>query len=571
MSTNKRRAFVWPVRFLLSAAILVLLRGMPGGGVAREHSIDPRGGATFAGASPVDSAQRARKKSSAKKPPPKKPVVRQKTQRNAARAKSPEPRTLAELQKKIRSILLSKEFESARWGAKVLALDSGKSVFDLDAGKLFLPASNQKLYTTAAALDRFGPDFRMRTSVYAPRDAAEDSAESAANASVVRALILYGRGDPNLSNRAGSDRLIETFDSLATQIYQRGIREVSGDIVADETYFRSYHLGYGWAWNDLQWHYGAEISPLSVDDNTIEMRISPGAAIGEPCALSISPAAASVKIVNRTQTVERNAKPLGIHRGLESNVFEVWGEMGIADAPAVRELALHQPALLAADLLRDALVRKGIRVRGTTRVVESSDRDGAKLDLSGLAEAASLDSAPLGEEIKIVNKESQNLHAEILLRVLGTEHGPADQPSDVAGIALVGEFLKKAGVDPADLSIQDGSGLSRLDLVTPGATARLLAFMARHKYARVFEDSLPVAAQDGTLHRRMSGSAAAGNLRAKTGTLRYAHSLGGYVSTARGDRLAFCFVISNFIGDPAAATKAMDAAAALLAAYRGRL
>lgn len=567
MSMTPHRRFARCARSLPGVVVLFALCGVTSGVHSFGVSGGPVAGDVSAEAPFSTSDQRAQKQASSKRPTRKSEAHRSRTRQPLASAKPSEPRTLAELQRRIRALLLTKPFQSARWGAKILALDTGKTIFDLDADKLSLPASNLKLYTTAAVLDRFGPDFRMRTSVYAP----QSPSQASANSSVVRELILYGRGDPNFSDRAGAEHLNEAFDALASQIYQRGIREVSGDIVADETYFRSFRLGFGWEWNDLQWHYGAEISTLSVDDNQLEMRVSPGTKAGDPCVISMVPATDLVKIVNRTKTVERNPATFGINRGLENNVFEVWGEMGIADSPLVRALSLHRPALLAANLLRDALVRRGVSVLGSTRVVESSDRNEAKLDLSRLAEVASLESVPLGEEIKIVNKESQNLHAEILLRVLGTEHGPADKASDAAGIDLVGQFLKKAGVDPAELSIQDGSGLSRMNLVTPGATARLLAYMARHKYDQVFEDSLPIAAHDGTLHRRMSNSAAAGNLHAKTGTLRYVHSLAGYVNTARGDKLAFSFVIGNFTGEPADATKAMDAVAALLAGYRGRL
>ena len=480
------------------------------------------------------------------------------------------PRTLEELRARIGEIVSRPEFASSRIAVKVASLDTGRVLFEQDARKWMQPASNMKLYTVAAALDRLTPDYRFVTSVYAP-------ARPDASGTLRGDLVVYGRGDPSYATRFGPEGDTDYFraiDELAANIQAAGVRRVEGDIVGDESYFKGGAVPAGWEWDDLQWYYGAEVSALTVNDNSVDLSVKPGASVGAPARITIGPSLPLVTVIDHTTTAERGtSRELSVTRPLGLNTIEVRGRLPIDDRGFTASLAVSRPALFFTSMLRSALERRGVVFTGQTRTVDAQGRaDGQPLQVSSLVEIATRKSPPLSVIAAHLQKPSQNLYAELLLRTLGKLNPTADPKlsSEAAGVQVVRNFLTQAGIDPSGLVMLDGSGLSRADLVTADTTLQLLTYMNRHRFSVAFRDALPVAGVDGTLRTRMRGTPAQGNVRAKTGTLGTATSLSGYVLSAGGERLVFSLMINNPPRDTNPRTNFTDAVAVLLASFAGR-
>ncbi len=451
--------------------------------------------------------------------------------------------------------------QGARIGIRIEDAETGAVLADVSGDKRFLPASNMKLLTTAAALDVLGPDFRVRTSVYVPAPDAKGV--------VAGDLTLVGRGDPTLSARFNpdpQDLRLTPLERLADQVVAAGVREITGDIVGDESYFRAAPLGDGWGWDDLQWYYGAEVSALSVADNHVTLTVKPTRA-GEPVEVTFTPATSYVTLRNGAITAaSKDTDTFGLHRGLADNDIELYGQL---PPNGRRELgvAIHDPARFAAHLFREMLIQRGITVRGKTRRADANLRQRQPLALEQLKEIAFIESSPLSVWVRTTNKVSSNLFAELLLRHLGKARGPADKDADAAGCEVIADFMQRIGVPAAELKIRDGSGLSRLDNVTPVALTTLLRSMRKHPAWEIFYDSLPIAGTDGTLRNRMKETRAANNLRAKTGTLDDVSALAGYVVAADGRVLVFSFVANYLNTARTAGVTAGDDLGKMLAAY----
>ncbi|HKQ91989.1 MAG TPA: D-alanyl-D-alanine carboxypeptidase/D-alanyl-D-alanine-endopeptidase [Blastocatellia bacterium] len=492
------------------------------------------------------------------------------------------PATLAELQSRIAALLDQPKFASARWGARIITTEGGV-VFERDVDKVFTPASNMKLYTSAAALDAFGPDFKIKTSVYATRSVGK-------NGVLKGDLILYGRGDPNISPRFDTDDperynelkpadTVTGIELLADQIRAAGIKTVTGNLIGDDSFFAGDLLGPGWEWEDAQFYYGAEVSALTVNDNSVRFTVTPAARAGNPPSIKIQPQTGYLKIVNNAVTVADGQPRIGVHRPLDSNTVEFFGSLPRSVVEFKVNIAVHDPARFAAELLKEALARRGVRVRGRVERYDAVARVANPFDESNLLEIAGVESQPLAEMLKVINKQSQNLHTELMLRRLGMRHADAlslddyGRPKSTAllGAEIRSRFLQRAGIDVAPLSLRDGSGLARQNLVTPRSTAALLEFMLGRPYAKTWLESLTVAGVDGTLKRRMRDSAAANNLRGKTGTLTYVNALSGYITTKRGQPLILSLMGNNHTGPGRETTGVMDQICAMLAEFAGEI
>jgi serine-type D-Ala-D-Ala carboxypeptidase/endopeptidase (penicillin-binding protein 4) len=487
------------------------------------------------------------------------------------------PRTIAELRDRIAALLDEARFSAARWGVLVIN-DRGDEIFSRDSEKSFTPASNMKLYTSSAALDAFGPDFTIETAVYAPKRVGKSS-------TLRGDLVLYGKGDPNLSARFENatdptdfrpSDTVPAIESLADQIKAQGVKRVQGSVVGDDSFFSTDLLGVGWEWDDAQFYYGAEVSALTVNDNVVTFTVT-ATSSGVPPLITVQPRTEYVKVVNHALTSGQGARRIGVNRGLDSNTVEFFGTIPKGGEKFEVNVAVHDPALFGATLLKEALVRRGILVGGKATRQDAVSRMQSPLDLAKLDKIARVTSPPLSAMLKVINKPSQNLHTELLLRQLGahgdrplTEYG-RPRATDQLGDEVRRKFLERAGIDLRALSLRDGSGLARQDLVTPRSTSQLLSFMRSHQYFQTFRDSLPIAGQDGTLERRMRDSIAAGNVRAKTGTLSYVSSLSGYLQTRSGQLLIFSMMGNNYVGPGRDVTQVLDQICILLADFEGQL
>jgi serine-type D-Ala-D-Ala carboxypeptidase/endopeptidase (penicillin-binding protein 4) len=496
---------------------------------------------------------------------------------NAARA------TLAELRSQIEQIVRQPSLQSGFFAVKIVSLDTGEVIFEQDANKFVRPASNMKLYTVAAAFDRLTPDFHFITSVYAK--------EKPEKGTIKGDLVVYGRGDPSIAARFNNGDYFKGLNDLADRIAAAGVKRVKGDLVGDESYFNGAPLGSGWEWEDLQWGYGAQVSALTINDNAIDLIVKPGDRVGAPVVIRAGPPTSSfMKIENRAVTLPRGAKQdLRIYRGLGANTLEITGSLPVGDNGFSGDVAVSEPALAFVSLLRDALTNRGVKIDGRVRTVDA--RAGGLVSSGGLSlaqlsnnqstlpEIASLQSPPFGIIAAHTLKPSQNLYTEIILRTLGKQTSITAPPiaasistqtDEDAGLQLVRDFLHQAGVADGDLYLNDGSGLSRNDMITANATVQLLTYMTKHRYFAAFRDALPIAGVDGTLRTRMRGTPAEGNVRAKTGSLSSVASLSGYVTTAGGEHLVFSMILNNFPDAAALRRDSIDAIAVLLASFSGK-
>jgi D-alanyl-D-alanine carboxypeptidase/D-alanyl-D-alanine-endopeptidase (penicillin-binding protein 4) len=511
-------------------------------------------------------------------------------------AVNPAPKTVDELKTRISQVLAKPELAPALVGVKVVSLDNGRVLFEENAAKLLRPASNMKIYTVAAALDRLQPDYRFNTSVFAP--APPDSK------GVIRGeLRIYGRGDPSIAARFNNGDYFKAIDDLASRIVAAGVKRVEGDLVGDETYFVGPKYGAGWEWEDLTWYYGAEVTPLAVNDNALDLFVKPGTAVGQPAVITTGPPDPLLTIVNRVTTSAKGLRrELSIYRGLNDNTITISGSIPLEDRGYTGGIGISHPALLFVYLLRTSLTTKGVVITGKSRV--TGDVALPPLSSSALpaaspaqVEIATLQSPPFSVIAAQTLKPSQNLYTELILRTLGklpplpspspspsatpaasAAASPSSTPipsifqktSETLGLEVVRSFLKTAGVRPESLVLDDGSGLSRGDMITADSTVQLLQFMDKHRYAAVFRDALPIAGVDGTLRNRLKGTPAENNLRAKTGSLSSANSLAGYVTTAAGERLAFAIMVNNYPRDVDARSACIDPIAVLLASFSGK-
>ncbi|MGC8991446.1 MAG: D-alanyl-D-alanine carboxypeptidase/D-alanyl-D-alanine endopeptidase, partial [Verrucomicrobiia bacterium] len=449
-----------------------------------------------------------------------------------------------------------------------VSLDTGATLFSHDEHKLFIPASNAKLFTGALALDRFGGDFQIKTSLYAANMPDKEG--------VLKGdLIVYGRGDPSFAARWHNNDLDTAFNSFAELCARARISEIQGDVVADESFFVGPRLGSGWEWDDLQYYYGAEVSALSVNDNAVEVAVHPADVPGSPLKVTITPPVPFVTVENRgtTATPGQSANIL-VTRPLMNDCIHIEGSLPANHTGYLERVSVHSPARWFGQCVKKALESRGVKVDGGVRVVDATMRSSAKLDPDCFHEVGFVFSPPMREVVKRMMKPSQNLHAQLLLLQVGAadtdqaksaerqsppneasiksavtppaDASPRIESTEAAGVKALERFLERAGIPVDEVHVIEGSGLSRHNLLTPAATVALLRYMDKHPASADFRESLPIAGVDGTLRNRMKGTPAAGNARAKTGSLSRVDALSGYVTTAAGERLAFSLMINNY-------------------------
>src|SRR6266581_1115365 len=438
------------------------------------------------------------------------------------------------------------------WGLLIVDAESGETLYEQNADKYFLPASNMKLFTTALALAKLGPEYRFHTTV--------ETRGAISSEGVLRGdLTLVGRGDPNLSNRKFPYELKEEFDGvpekalleLADAVVAKGVKAISGDVIGDDTYFPRERDPNGWEIDDMVWEYGAAISAIVVDDNTVALTLTPGEQAGNPVQAAVTPATPDFTVENDVTTSAAEMKSdLTLTREPGSNLVVVKGSLPAKSAPRKLVLAIEEPAQHAAALLKRLLEERGIRVAGAARARHDHAEAGG--DPVVLAEHVSV---PLGDALKLINKISQNLHTEMLLRTAARQNGLWATPEELMKVPA--DFYAAAGIAPGDVIQTDASGLSRHDLVTPRAIVTLLSFAEKQSWFGSYYASLPVAGIDGTLEDRMKNTPAAGRIHAKTGSVEHVRSLSGFAETPGGRRLIFSFLSNNQGGKNHEATDAL--------------
>ncbi len=455
----------------------------------------------------------------------------------AAGAKAQE---VDELQTRLASAIGPTTWRGATWGVMVLSLDTGDTLFALEPDEPLAPASNLKLLTTAAALRVLGPDYRFRTYLLTRGEVVEGVLEGD--------LVLYGTGDPGISGRFYRDRN-EVFRLLADQLAGLGIHTVRGDLVGDASFFAGPLRPEGWHPNDLNDRFAGAVSALSFNENVVSFRVIAGAAGTRPTVQTV-PDHAGLEVVNSAMTVAADARPrIAILRDDPLDPIRVEGQLLVGARDVWREMTVSVPAHFAATSFRATLEDRGITVLGGVRVVD----DPAESVVDGGLSAPSMGrrgarvlarhvSDPLSVYLAVVNKESNNLFAELVFRALGrATSGVGSAEMSAAGVRAA---LEELGVDMADVVQLDGSGLSAGSRVSASSFVSLMDRMAASPVWPEYWASLPEAGSRREL-RRMFGTPAAGNLRAKTGTIEGVSALTGVVRSLSGERLAFSLLVNG--------------------------
>jgi D-alanyl-D-alanine carboxypeptidase/D-alanyl-D-alanine-endopeptidase (penicillin-binding protein 4) len=477
------------------------------------------------------------------------------------------PTTWRQLQDRLTAHLTQPRFAPGLWGVKVVSLETGRTWFSHHADRLMSPASNTKLYVGALALDQLGSEHRIRTPIVAT--AAPDAA------GVIRGdLIVSGRGDPSWRTRGGSRDFWAAFAPVVAVVERAGVKHVAGDLVADATWFQMAPNGSGWTADDLNDYYGAEISAISLEQNYAALRVTPGAGVGQPCVLELLQPHTGLALDNRLVTTGADGtRRLVARRIFGETTVHLFGELPLGAKPEVLDVTVPRPAAWFAAGLKEALARRGITVAGRTRDRRWPDAPAAPAGSVELGETAS---PPMRDLVAAFMKPSQNLETDLIFGYIGerrrTAATPAGRSTEDLAVAALREFLLAQELPAEEVRFEEGSGLSRNNLTTANATVALLVRMARHAAAADFLAALPIAGVDGTVRSRMKGTPAEGNVRAKTGSLRYANTLSGYVTTAAGERLAFSVMLNRNPGQPAGRSvrEELDEVAVLLAGFGGR-
>ena len=474
-----------------------------------------------------------------------------------AQERTPERGDIARFSERVEAILSNGTAGKGHWGALVTDAETGDVLFTLNPAQYFTPASNTKLFTTALALATLGPDYRIRTTVEAT--GAIDPAGR-----LHGDLVLVGRGDANLSNRifpyakqGQRDGPPEkALAELADQVARRGVKQVDGDVVADDSYLAPARFPSGWTVDDTVWSFGAAVSAIAVNDNALTIEVHPGERSGALLRFSIDPPASLYKVRNEALTSPAATEAqLRLARDPESRTFVLSGTLPL-DAPRrLLSVAVQEPAENAAALLAHLLEARGVHVVGQSRAHHAGDQGPSTPPAPRTVLAERLSPA-LIEDVRLTNKISDNLHAELMLRVAAKEKGGADTLDDA--LKFADQFRQGIGLAPGDVLLKDGSGLSRDDLATPESFVHLLAYIVRQPWGAAFLGTLPVAGEDGTLEGRMKGTAAAGRIQAKTGQVDHVEALSGFATTLRGERLIFSIMGDNHVASGRDAAAIVD-------------
>ncbi len=440
--------------------------------------------------------------------------------------------SIKELREQLDDSFNDPSLNNAFVGVFIRSLKSGETIYKKNPDKLFIPASTVKLFTTSAALFILGPNFTYETTIYTDGEIT--------NGILKGDLMISGSGDPSISNRFYNGAPTVIFEEWAQQLINKGINKIEGNLYFDDHAFDDISLGEGWAWDNESYWFAAPSGALSFNDNSIEITISP-AGLKFPAKYKISPNTNYVKVINRAVTTDDETE-IDVTRERGSNVIYITGSINIKSEPIVKNISISGPASYFMTVFKETLNARGIQVEGKILDYNITDKFIIKDEMTALLIHRSV---PLYRIINETNKNSNNFYSEQLLKTIGLEvygYGSAEN-----GLDACRKLFNEIGINVDNLNLVDGSGLSRMNLVTPRQTVNLLTYLFKSEMSDYFYNSLPIAGFDGTLANRMKNTHARNNLRAKPGYSPDISTLAGYVRTISGEILAFSIFINNYL------------------------
>ncbi len=440
--------------------------------------------------------------------------------------------TVSEFWSQMEDIFNDPNFSNAHWGVLIQSLETGEYFYKRNENKLFMPASNLKLFTSSAGLASLSDDYRFTTNIFM-RGRIEGS-------TLIGDLVVQGKGDPTLSGRFYKNDLFKVFSDWADSLLELGIDEITGNIIGDDNEFDDRGLGDGWQWDYESDWYAAPSSALSFNDNCIDIIVRADKLNGQ-ARIDINPDTKYAVIINKVSVVKDDSiTSIDVYRERGTNVVSVLGTIRKSDSVKTF-VTVNNPTQFTMVVLKEIIEKKGISVGGFPIDVDDLSAPIENYELSKLFTHYSV---KLKEIVKVINKNSQNFFAEQLMKTIGLEK--ENFGSIENGIDACNSIFQEMGINPENMIMVDGSGLSRLNLVTPKQIISLLSFMYHHKYYLSFYNSLPIAGVDGSLANRMKGTKAENNVRAKTGYIGSVRSLSGYVNTGDNEPIAFSMIVNNF-------------------------
>ncbi|WP_372365763.1 D-alanyl-D-alanine carboxypeptidase/D-alanyl-D-alanine-endopeptidase [Candidatus Uabimicrobium sp. HlEnr_7] len=441
-------------------------------------------------------------------------------------------------QNEIQTLLSDPEIASAHVGVHIENIKTGEVVYSQNSHKLFLPASNLKIVTTACALSLLGANYQYKTKLYT--DGKIDNGILQGN------LFILGCGDPTINERH-YDSTTQVFDSWANKLTKMGIRKIEGQVIGDITALGNAEIGHGWEKDDLTYYYGARTSALSFNDNCVDLTISPALKLAQPAIITQKPIPGYLKINNHVITTAKNSsRSLKYTRDYTFNGLKISGQMPLQTVPRLSSTPVSNPA--------DFFLANIVQVFQQHGIGCDSYKISQSIDYTNKNHLLTHKSPPLSDIIKVINKQSSNLYAETIWKTIGLEI--AGTSSKVVEVEK--EFLEKRGIPAGDIFIADGSGLSRHNMIAPHQIIQVLKYMHSSPHAKVFLDSLAISGKDGTLKNRWQKNNAAGSIFAKSGSLTRVNALSGYIHSKTGDKYAFSIMINNYKGKSTAIRNLQD-------------
>ncbi|MCD6233602.1 MAG: D-alanyl-D-alanine carboxypeptidase/D-alanyl-D-alanine-endopeptidase [Candidatus Marinimicrobia bacterium] len=434
---------------------------------------------------------------------------------------------------KIDSLFNDPMFDHAFWGVQIKSAHTGKIWYEKNENRMFMPASNNKIPTSAVALSHFGPDYRF-TSTVSMNGEIRDSI-------LYGDLIVFSNGDPTLYERFFFDSR-DVFKEWARRLKSMGIREISGRIIGDDDAFDDQRIGNGWSFDYLDVWYAAEINALQFNENYVDITITPPLVPNGELLVEPNVESSYFTIETDVAIGDTGETKIRVDRDYGSNNIRISGYARAGDESVVYSPSVFNPTLFYGTALKETLLHEGISVHGA--VVDCDDLE----DKSWKGSAFVLivhQSPPFRDILKGLMKRSQNLYAETMTRLLGYDvYGLG---SFLNGRKVVETQLEAWGIDPDSYVYADGSGLSRYNYWSPSQLVTILESMYHSPYWPVWYEIQSVAGLDGTLRNRMKGTPAEGNVHAKTGTIANTRGLSGYVTTRDGELLIFSFLINGHL------------------------